>query len=131
MGAQYYIEKADYENQILRVRGWIFYGEDCNAVKKPQIVIRSLSGIERKCDLELIERQDVSEIYNLKYSNVGFKFNSIIKSFVSAKVYFEYFIAEEKQTIEIMDIQGTQEDVLLEQCQIEYPEISGYYNIKN
>lgn len=131
MSVQYYVEEAVYENEILSIGGWIFFGADSNAVERPQIVIKSLSGIERICNLELIERKDVSEIYKLKYANVGFKFNSMVKSFVSAKVCFEYFIDEKKQIIEILDIQGKQKDAFLEKLQIEYPEISGFYNLKN
>lgn len=131
MSVQYYVEKAVYENEILSIGGWIFFGEDSNAVDRPQIVIKSLSGIERKCDIEFIERRDVGEKYKLNYANVGFKFNSLVKSFVSAKVSFEYFLLGQKQIIEIINIQGKQKDIFLEKLQIEYPEISGFYNLKN
>lgn len=131
MSVQYYVEKADYQNDVLNIEGWIFCGTDFNKIVRPQIVIRSLSGKERICDIELIERKDVSRQYTLNYSNVGFKFNSSIKSFVFAKIYFEYFITGKKEIIELINIQGKLEDVSLERLLIEYPEIAGYYNLKN
>lgn len=131
MDIQYYIEEATYENGLLNLRGWIFHGLEFNAVEKMQIVIRSLSGLERRCDLELLDRKDVSEAFSLKYSNVGFKFKGTIKSFVSAKTYLEYSVKEKKKEIDLIEIWGMEKDPLLELLEIEYPEISGFYNIDN
>jgi len=131
MGVQYYIEDVRYQNGVLDIKGWIFEGQEYNAVNGAQIVIRSLSGLERRFVLVFFERKDVSESFKLKYSNVGFKFNSVVKSFVSAKVYLEYSINDKRTVVDIIVIQGNETDALLERLEVEYLEVGGCYNINN
>ena len=131
MDVQYYIEDAVFQNDMLNIRGWIFCNIDGDVIERAQIVIKSSSGLERRCNLEFKERKDVAEVYKLKNPNVGFMFKSIVKSFVSAKVYLEYFLKGEKNILEIIEICGDETDTILEKFQIEYPEVSGFYDIEN
>lgn len=106
MKAQYNIEEAKYENNMLLIKGWIICGEEKNLVDKLRLIIISASGIEKSFELKLFDRIDVAECLNLKYQNAGFSFRNVIKSFCSVKVYLEYEFLENVKRIKILEVIG-------------------------
>lgn len=131
MDVKYYIENLSYKNGVLSIAGWIFDSQGKNAVEDIQITVKSLGGLERSCNLQLLERRDVADAYGLSNCKAGFRFNGAINKFVSAKVYLVYSLNGSRKKITLSEIEGKEKDILSERLEIEYPEIDGFYNIKN
>lgn len=131
MKAQYNIEEAKYENEMLLIKGWIICGREKNLVDKLRLIVVSASGLEKCFELKLFDRIDVAECLGLKYENAGFSFRNVVKSFHSAKVYLEYEFFENVKRIKILEIWGEEKNKKNERLVIGHPEENGFCSVEN
>lgn len=132
MEVLYNVEEAKFENNILLINGWIIDGKKKKSVDKLQLIIKSVSGLERCVVLESFEeRKDVSECFGLNEDKVGFRFRNIVKFFYSARIYLEYELSGRIEQIKILEISGDEKYKKNERLIINHLETDGFCSVEN